>query len=502
MMRNKTLALTKVFLKNTFNTQTAKEKNKTANTVKMLILYIILFAYLGAVVAFLSYGQIKVLQAMGQAPVFLSLIFIGVSAFVLIQSILSGINVLYFSKDLEFVLQLPLTPKQILLAKMNVIIFSEYVTELIIGVVPLILYGILTGASAIYYVFMVIALLILPLFPTAVGTLITMLIMSFAKFSKNKDKFQLITTILIIGLTFFLQFGLSQTNNMSSEEADQFIANKIIESSTTINQISNYFVTLPSINNALTNPDIAPATISMAKAIIITLAAYVVLIEIGRKIYLSGALASNSGKIKKTKKLNASKVEKQYAKHKVSVSYVKKEFIMLLKNPIFFMQCVLPSIFLPLMMIFIIVIQFTNQSNVNEMNIGLEQLTEMGKTLLMCIIIVIIQFMNIVSMTTVTAISRDREHANFMKYIPISLYDQFIYKMMPGVILNIPAIIIALVAFGVVTKFQFLDLTMPIIIISIILDIIVDFFSVIIDLKHPKLKWNSEYEVVKQNINA
>ena len=70
----------------------------------------------------------------------------------IIQSIISAKNVFYFSKDLDYILPLQLKPREILISKLNVILVTEYVMELIFAVAPIIVYGILTSAGAMFYI--------------------------------------------------------------------------------------------------------------------------------------------------------------------------------------------------------------------------------------------------------------------------------------------------------------------------------------------------------------
>ena len=91
-------------------------------------------------------------MAIRQEQVFIGLILflaLGVST---IQTIFSAINILYFTKDNEYILPLPLKPYQIILARTNVMLIAEYAIILLIGLLPLCIYGFLTGAGILYYI--------------------------------------------------------------------------------------------------------------------------------------------------------------------------------------------------------------------------------------------------------------------------------------------------------------------------------------------------------------
>ena len=61
-----------------------------------------------------------------------------------------------------------------------------------------------------------------------------------------------------------------------------------------------------------------------------------------------------------------------------------------------------------------------------------------------CIILCVIQFFSMFIYISITAISREGENAVFMKYIPVSLYKQYIYKCIPNIIMNVVTIVICL----------------------------------------------------------
>lgn len=64
-------------------------------------------------------------------------------------------------------------------------------------------------------------------------------------------------------------------------------------------------------------------------------------------------------------------------------------------------------------------------------------------TITVCVLIGIIQFFNMSIYVSATAVSRDGLNATFIKYVPVPLYKQFIYKAMPNIILSaVPALIV------------------------------------------------------------
>ena len=111
------------------------------------------------------------------------------------------------------------------------------------------------------------------------------------------------------------------------------------------------------------------------------------------------------------------------------------------------------------------------------------------------------QILFTLSNISITAISREGKNAILMKYIPVSLYKQFIYKNIPQIFLNTIVVLTVVITIGILApsiSFGHLFLTF---VIGMIINIINSFLMVIVDLKRPNLNWDSEYIVMKQNNN-
>lgn len=488
---NKIITLTKVFIKNSF--QTIKTENKSGNSKKnksMVIIYIIAFLYLAGIVGLFSYNLVESLITINQQQVFIGVILFGIAMFVLIQTLFSAMSLLYYSKDNEYILPLPLKPSQILIAKTNVLLITEYLIVIIIGVIPLGIYGILNNFGILYYLIALLVLIIFPIVPILISSLLVLLIMSFSKFSKNKNKFQLFATIILIVVVFGISYTLTG-ENQSEEQILQMIskANGLVE------MIRNGFPTLSLAIESLTNNSILIVISNILGLAIITALLYVAYVFLGKKLYLKGAVGNlSSGKKVKRKEIE----ENTYKQKSIANTYIRKEFKILFRNPIFFMQCILPIFILPIMMIVIFIA---------GMSSGEADITQIGTMIqgkdsvfVGSAILCAIQFFTMFIYISVTAISRDGQNAVFMKYIPLSLEKQITYKTMPNIIMTV--IMNLFVIGGVQFLFKIPVIYLILVAISsIVIAVFNSYIMILVDMKKPKLDWNSEYAVVKQNIN-
>lgn len=494
-MKSKVISLTKVLLKNAFQKmQTETSSNKKRKPKSMLILYSICFLYLAGIMGFFSYQIIQNLIMIKQEQVFLGIILMGVAMFVMLQTIFSGISLLYYTKDNEYILPLPIKSSQIIMAKTNVLIITEYIMESIIGLIPLILYGILTGAGILYYITMTIILLVFPILPILLVSLLIMIIMSFAKLTKNRNRFQIIATIILIVVIFFFSTSIQKTEGIQEE-----LIKLITQANGLVQMIEGYFPTLGMAINALTANNVLTTIGNISILILTTIAIYCIYVVLAQKLYFKGAVGNLSSGIKTKKKLNE---KVAFKKSNLAKTYIGKEFKILLRNPVFLLQCILPAVLFPVLFIGISLLGANNSGDeeIKQMMRALNTIGNKESILIGAGVLGVLQFFSMFIYISVTAISREGRNAVFMKYIPVSLMKQLEYKIAPNIIMNIFTNLVTVILVQILLKLPISYLIL-IFISSIIIAVLQSYLMILVDLKKPKLEWSSEYAVVKQNIN-
>lgn len=338
---------------------------------------------------------------------------------------------------------------------------------------------------------MLIVIVTFPIIPVLIASLLVLIIMSFAKFTKNRDRFQLIATILILAIVFIFSFAISNTNTSQEE-----MINMVVKANGLVEIIKGTFPTLGMALESLSNGNLINQILNLLALIIVTGAIYIIYILIGQRLYLKGAVGNLSSGKKTNKKLNE---QKAFRNSSLAKTYIGKEIKTLIRNPIFFMQCVLPAILFPIL---IVVMTFTGIKEEQGGNItDISNMIQNKSTIFLGIsILCAIQFFLMFIYTSATAISREGQNAIFMKYIPVSFMKQIDYKVIPNIIMT------SFMTILTITLIQYL-INIPLLYLIIItfagimMGILQSYLCIIIDLKKPKLEWNSEYAVVKQNMN-
>ena len=419
--------LTKTLLKSSTN-DSKKQELKKKNFFSKILLYIIVYGYIIGFMTYISYETISGLILINNPSVFLNISFVGMLGFSVIQTMITSLNLLYFSKDLENLLPLPITPMKIVIAKINCLIISQYVILSLIILPGIIVYGKLLNLEAIYYVVSIGCLLIFPIIPVVIVSGLITIIMKFTKIIKNKEMVQYLSILLSIFLIVIIQVFFTNSENPTKQE----MANGFLKANTMIESLYSKLPNIKLILNAISNYNNFTGLVCLIKLLSLSVIIYYAIVLFISTIYVKTVTSLTTVKGKKVKVSTIRKIKS----NSVFLTYLKKEIKLLIRTPIFFMQCVLPSIIFP------IIIGVPAILSVKESGWDFTVLQQdfgniINSSLGIIGILVSILFMFIFNYASVTAISRDGENAVFMKYIPLDYKKQIFYKAFPGIVLNI-----------------------------------------------------------------
>ena len=480
--------LTKLFIKDSTNKIDIIKDNKINK--KSIWFWIIIILVIG-IIQFSS-KLIDFFEKRGQPEIFLNGYFLFLMILLIIEAIMITVNIFYFSKDLENILPMPFKPIEILISKFITVLSFLYGTLIIFAFIPLNIYGVTVDIGLMYFVNVVLCLIIFPIFPAVFIVIITMLLMNLFEKLKNKNLIQ-------IGLTFFLIFILifglyfifnNSKNNYSDLENINPIELKI-------KNINNYFIILKPIINILEKNNLFKNLIYYFYLILINLFLFFIFIFIGKKLYLKQILKMSF--FEKNKKIKIINLNKKIKKNKIYKSYIKKEIKNIIKNPLFFIKCIYPILINTFVVSLILAIVIPQVKEVAyEQN-----LTPSVEFSIRDIFYIIggIQIIGLFNKTTITAISREGSNAYILKFLPIDLYRQFVYKNIPQIFMNTisSTIILSILYFNIdVLNLKYIILLF---FINFILYCINSYLLLIINLLIPKNKWNSEHEIFKNNKN-
>ncbi|NLP28764.1 MAG: hypothetical protein GX370_08420 [Clostridia bacterium] len=437
------------------------------------------------------------LAKIDQQGVLLTLAVAGVSLAVFIFGIFYVLAVFYFAKDVELLLPLPLKPSQILGAKFITVLVYEYITELLILLPALVVFGVKSGAGILYYLYGLLLFLVIPIVPLVLASLINMIIMRFTNLGKHKDALRIIGGILAlsIGLGFSM---ISQKMGQNSGDTDAMVKLLIEGDNSLVSLVSKIFPTAKLASLSLIYSSALKGIINLLLFVGISVAAVILFMIVGELLYFKGVLG-NSEVYSRRKNLSSEQLDKSLRRNSAMKAFMLKEIRILFRTPSYLLNCVIGSFIWP---VFIIIGMFGSGSVNSDQGTAVLEVINYQRVL--AIVLAVIFAISVVfsggNGIASTSISRDGQNLYISKYIPLSFKDQIIARIMPGFILSSISVLLTLgVAFFSIELVPELIITG--LIVSVLGILLTSFVGILLELKFPKLNWDNEEKAVKQNLN-
>ena len=479
--------ITKHFIRKAIEEMFGNKKMKPAVLVALMLFTV---SMISLPITFMIGGAYSSFHSMGQEGSLLLLILSlgsGISFFFGIYTIM---NVFYFSDDIEVILPLPFKSSEIVFGKFIAVLLNMYIYTTMI-VIPLIVYGVASGASFMYYLYGILALLITPILPMIYASLICMVLMRFTNLSKHKDTFRMVSGCL--SLILIVVFNYFNSNAGKSMESGEF-AQKLSEGNNTMMDImSSIFITDKFMSYGLLYNNEFKGLLYMILSLSLGIIAFIIYYYVGGKLYLKGIIGISESYSKRENILENGKANKLTKKNSPIKALVIRDIRVILRTPQFFINCVAMLFYMPAIfgMTMLSKGQLTHAKNL---------LSSTGTSLYGIAIVVAFIIGAICVMWRGAATSaKSREGKDFIvsKYIPVHYKIQLYSKIISSLCINqIGTLIVALILILVEASPILFVLG---VIASFIGILFVTLFGMYIDFKSPKLNWETERAMYKNN---
>lgn len=493
---SKYIILTKALLKNGNGSLNGDKKKKIKSIV---IAAAIIAAFIPTIIAFIYFIETAydMLYKINQQGLIFSVGINFTFIFIFFFAIFYSLNVMYFSKDIENLLPLPLKPWHIIASKFTITLLYEYLTEAAILLPLFIIYGLKGHMGVIYYVYSIILFLTIPIIPLSIATILNILIMRFTNMGNHKDLLKIIGGILAMFLA--IVFNIKMQNLGTSGMNQQQILNMFSEGNNSLVNISSKV--FPGVSEAVKAIVFSESFIGLKNIIlflIITICVLSIFLILGEKLYFKGVIGISEAPSGR-RKLNHKDLKKVSRKSSPIKALVVKELKILFRTPIYFMNCIIMNFLWP---VFLLIPFFTEP----EVFKNFKRLVPIINDTKWIGIIIIISlaagiFITSSNLITSTAISREGGNLFVSKYIAIGYDVQLMAKVLSGAIMGMVGIIAMLLMVLFLMK---LPLYMILIVfISSLPGILFSaMIGIMIDVSFPKLNWDTEVKAVKQNFNG
>lgn len=487
----KYLSLTRVLLKNSMGMMSDGKSKKALNVFIYGVLAVCMIP-LGFTLYMMFNTAMAQLQPLQQEGAVLALGFHLSSLVTFLFSIFLIPSIFYFSKDSETLLALPLPPQTILSAKFSVCLVYEYAFTLIVCVPLYIAYANNAAVGIPYILLALVIFITLPIYPLVLSSIITMLLMRFVPFFKNRDRFNMIAGILSIILAFGFSFAMN--SGTIAEDPNALISMLTQGNNSMISLFSKIFPAIPFAAEALISSD----ALQLVYYILITCAALAVLVILGKWLYFKGAIGFSE--TKSSRKELSAKDFARVSRHSKVRTYLIKELRLLIRTPVYAINCIGMCVLMPIMLLVIFITA--------DADVLLQQLPDITPYLDGMLPYAVLAgmasgflFSNL-NMISSTAISREGTNISFMKYIPMSLKQQLQAKVLSGILMSVISMLLTMVCVYFLLPIFPLTWYFAAAAASLITIVLGNYASLALDILHPKLVWEQEAAAVKQNMSG
>lgn len=495
-MSNKILVLTKVFLKNGSDSLLKRKKKSLPKAISALLLIGILFMSVGIPFGMFVGESYDVLLPLGQQGIILGFALAVISMTVFIFGIFYVLTTFYFSKDIEYLLPLPLKPYEILGAKFITVLIYEYLTEIVFLSPVLVTFGLKSEAGFMYYLYSVIIFLTLPIIPLVISSILNMIIMRFTNLGKHKDALKvfggLLAMFIGVGFNVFIQKGATAVG-----QENQLIETLMQGKNSLVAVVTKIFPSAKIASYSLLDATSLIGFENLLIFLLITAIFVVIFMVLAERLYLKGVVGV-SETYSKRKRMSDHELDRNLTVNSALKAYTLKEIKILFRTPAFLMNCVIMNFLWP---VFIFIPVLTQPSMFKDLD-KISGLIKDEKVLAIVLAVgfAISLFVSSTNGITATSISREGQNIFVNKYIPMRYKDQIMAKVLAGVILSGFGILLIIVIAAAFIKpaLYFVAMLAVVALIGIIFSA---FLGIFIDLCNPKLDWDNEQKAVKNNLN-
>ena len=484
------LSLAKVFIRSLSMTKPSTKQQMIVT--KILLALVSLFIILPFVVVsgLFIYTVTNSLVEYNYETIGLEFMCILLCVFTFIFSFNVILNELYFTGDIENLLPLPLKPREIVGAKIASIFCAESLVQLLVIFFSVIGFFFALGLSFKNFLLGILGMITLPMIPIIYCSIISLLIMSFTRFIKNKETIRKVGLVFVLAVLMLFVYFLGALQNFDLE---LYIEGFVNGDQTFLHVMRGIFPHINLFIDILVTGSIR----SLLLYILVNIGFIVVLLGLADVCYFKGVvgLSSKDTASKKSSSniLNNIKVENP------TNSYFKKEIFTLFRTSSYFLNCILINFIWPIFVYVICKLKFPDLTLSKLKNLVTS--TD-NNTLIIIFMFVIGVSILLPALNSIASSSFSREGKNFffMKYIPMDYSSQVYVKLLVSFIIafigvNVFSLIFYLViGLKVSTAFIFL-------IISFLAILFICSLGIIIDSINPKLVWDDELNALRENSN-
>lgn len=403
-------------------------------------------------------------------------------------------STLFYSSDAQVYLAMPLSPREILGAKLVSLLLQSYLMQLLVFL-PLALAGIISAFSVQSLFAWTLVFFLLPVVPVCLVTVVLLLLLQVAPFLRNEKRLTFFTGIITMIGSIAVSLSMQFSMRLAYVEGI---------SQTTPKWLDFLFPIIRYGQDMAFGE--AQAAVGAYGMMFLTSVLWMgVTFALATKLYFPILLSLRGADHGKA--LSADALQTSTKKERgVLLSLVSREAKGILRVPVF----VLNAVIMPYVMIGVTaggaIVGFARSGHSADLSILRELFLAFSDTPSTALSIGIIAGLSIALFGTMgalvsTTISRDAAHLDFLKSIPVPAFTLFMGKFLGSAIFGfVPMVLLWVICFAL---FPFVPLVhITLVVVSLLAGYGMLMWDLCLDIYSPKLDWMDELAVMKQNKNV
>ncbi len=406
------------------------------------------------------------------------------------------LSAFYFSRDLDLLVSLPVSPAQVLLSKFSVVVVNEYLTAAPIVVPMLVMYGLQAKAGPSYWITAALVYLLLPIIPLALVSLLVVVMMRFVNVSRKKDALIIVGSLIMMSGAIGLQFALRK---MPGAGPGQQALIQFFNEGGLVQKIGAHFP--PSIwaTRSLAPMEGRSALLPFLLYAVVSLALFGALFIAARAFFYRGLLGLGEVTARKRRLTRAGLSARLSSGRKPVRAIFLRELRIMNRTPIFLLNGVLSVVLIPIL--FILMAGAGGGASGGD---AMQIILLLGSANPAAVILGSALFMTVcgcLNGTAASAFSREGAHFWMSQVIPTPPAVQVKAKFLHSYAIACLGVLGAAVAAVLVIKAKTVHvlLALP---IALAASALLTALGMIIDLLRPLLKWTNPQKAIKQNLNV
>lgn len=449
--------------------KTGKRRSGTGIAL-YLVLYIVLFAFLGGMFFLMSLGMCVPLSEAGLDWLYFVMTGIVAIFFGVFGSVFNTYASLYCAKDNEFLLAMPIPPYAILAVRLFGVWIWSFIYEALVFIPSLIAYWVFCSPTVYAVIFGIVVMLVISVLVLTLSCILGWVVAKISAKLKNKSFITVIISLIFFGVYYIICFR-------ATEIVESLIANAdaIGEKLKSIYPI--YVMGRACVGDALS------ALIFTLIVLVLFAVVYFVLSHSFIKI-----TTYNKGETKKKYK------EKQEKAKSSAGALLFKESRRFFSSATYMLNCALGTVLLPVVAILAVI-------NKDRITAVLDVFSDMGvfsdlAVLIGCGVMCIIASMNDI---TAPSVSLEGKNLWILQSLPVSPWDVLKAKLKLHIIISEIPVLLCSAAMIFILRPGIL-LSVLLVVIPAMFVCLSAMFGLCLNLKSPNLKWTSESIPVKQSL--